>query len=177
MKPKATKAIIASTILMFIFTAAFMATSASAGITVRVIKDTEVKVKFVSDEKISSGNLSKGDSLTLSLVEPIIVDDSTIVPVGTSGRAVVSKVEKNGKRGKPGYIEVKFVSLLADGPFKTSDGAPIMLSGHVEKKGGSRKLISWLIGFGFLISGGNGEIDRDIAYPAQIAETVRLTSE
>jgi hypothetical protein len=177
MRTMTTKSLIVSTILLFAFCAALITTSATAGITVRVIKDTDVKVKFVSDEKISSGKLAKGDSLELSLVDPIIVDDSTIVPVGASGKAVISKVEKNGKRGKPGYIQVKFVNLTPEGPFKTADGAPIMLSGQVEDKGSSKKFLSWVLGFGFLISGGNGEIDRDAVYTAKTVETVRLTSE
>ncbi|MFH1893233.1 MAG: hypothetical protein ABIK83_11200 [Candidatus Zixiibacteriota bacterium] len=166
-----------SAVLLFLFSAAFFVPSADAGITVRVIKDTEVKLRFVSDDRISSENLEKGDSLVLSLAEAIVVDDSTIVAEGASGRAVVTKVEKNGKRGKPGYIEVAFVSLLAEGAFKATDGAPIKLAGKLENKGKSKKFISWLLGLGFLISGGNGEIDRDAVYTTKTVETVKLTSE
>jgi len=169
--------LVLSATLLFLFSAAFIAPSADAGITVRVIKDTDVKLKFVGDDKISSGNLEKGDSLTLSLAEAIVVDDSTIVAEGASGRAVVTEVKKNGKRGKAGFIKVQFITLFAEGAFKTADGSPIKLSGEIENKGKGKKFISWLLGFGFLISGGNGEIDGDAVYTAKTVETVRLTSE
>lgn len=143
---------------------------------VRLNKGTEVKIQFTYDGNVSSGEFDEGDSVDIALTEPIIMDDSTIVEKGAAGKAVVTKVEKSGKGGKPGYIKVIFVSLQPKGAFITDDDAPILISGEVENKGSSKKTCSYIAFFGLFVKGGNGEIDKDAVYTATITESIKLKS-
>jgi hypothetical protein len=151
-------------------------TPAADAMVVRLNKDTEITVKFDSDQKVSSGKLSKGDSVDIVLAEPIVMDDSTIVESGASGKAVVTEMEKAGKAGKPGYIKVQFATLLSKGAFATSDDEPILLTGEVENQGSSKKLCSYIMLFGLIIKGGQGEIDTSATYTATIKESIKLKS-
>ncbi len=144
---------------------------------VRLNKGTELKIKFAADGRISSGRLAKGDSVDIVLSEPIIMDDSTIVESGAIGKAVVVDAKKNGRRGKPGYIKIRYVSLRPKGAFKTAGDAPIPIAGEIENKGKSKKTLSYILLFGFLLKGGNGEIDKSAAYNATIAESIKLDSD
>ena len=168
-----TKTIIAALLfLSVIFTASDIYAA-----TVRLNKGTPVKLKFDTATKISSGILVEGDSLDIILVEPIIVDDAIIVEAGAKGKAAVAEVKKNGRAGKPGFIKVQFVSIEAKGAFQTEGGVPIMLSGDIEKNGKGKKTLSYLFIFGLFIKGSNGEIDKNITYTAETAETLKMISE
>jgi len=153
----------------------FIVTDLNATV-VRLNKGTEVKVKFISEGEVSSGELVEGDSVDIALAEPIIMDDSTIVEEGAVGKAVVAAVEKSRKGGKPGYIKVKFVYLQPKGAFTTADDAPILIAGELENKGNSKKTCSYIAFFGLFVKGGHGVIDKAAVYPVTIAESIKLTS-
>ncbi|MBU0982679.1 MAG: hypothetical protein KKA42_02345 [candidate division Zixibacteria bacterium] len=139
---------------------------------------TEVKVKFNSDLKISSGELAVGTPLAVTLAEPIKIGDRLLVAAGAAGKAVVAEVKKAGKPGKPGMIKVDFLELGTRGGFKTPDGSALKLAGSAVGKGKSKKLLAYctIVGI-FLINGGQGELDPNQTYTATIAETVVLASE
>ena len=167
------KGLIALTLLL----STLMVASDLYATVVRLNKGTEVKLKFQAEGRISSGNHVKGDSIDIVLTKPIIIDDSTIVETGATGKAVVVAAEKNGKAGKPGYIKLRFVYLLPKGAFKTAGDAPILLSGEdIENKGKGKKTLSYLLIFGLFIKGGNGEIDKNTVYTVEVAESIKLDS-
>lgn len=139
---------------------------------------TEVKVKFNSDAKISSGNMEAGTKLAVTLAEPLMIGDVLLVAEGAAGTAVVTEVEKASAPGKPGKIVVEFTDLGTRGGYRTVDGSPLKLGGQVEKVGKGKKLLAYITIVGiFLIKGGQGEIDTNEVYTAAIAETVVLQSD
>jgi hypothetical protein len=150
--------------------------SATAG-KVRLFKDDTVMVRFDSKMEINSGRLQKDIPLLIYLAEDIEVGGTVIVEAGATGKAVVTEVERASTPGKPGYIKVAFLELEAKGEFQTADDEIIKLTGEVEAKGKGQKLLSFILGFGLLIRGTNGEIPTDGVYPAVIAETVTMQSD
>jgi hypothetical protein len=150
--------------------------SATAG-KVRLFKDDTIKVKFDPNMEINSRRLQKDIPLLIYLAEDIEVGGTVIVEAGATGKAVVTELERASTPGKPGYIKVSFVELEAKGEFKTADNEIIKLAGEVDAKGKGQKLLSFILGFGLLIRGTNGEIPTDGIYPATIAETVTLQSD
>lgn len=161
--------------IFFLLKSSFVVFDANATV-VRLDKGTEIKIRLVSGTKVSSDNFVKGDSLHIVLIEPVVLDDSTVVEIGAQGRAIVTESIRGGKGGKPGYIKVRFASLFPKGVFKTIDGSPILLSGEIENEGKGKKILSWIFVAGLFIRGENGEIDTDSAYTARIAETIKLRS-
>lgn len=139
---------------------------------------TEVKLKFNADAKINSGDMEPGTKLAVTLAEPIKIGDVLLIAAGASGTAVVTETEKAKAPGKPGKIVVEFTELGTRGGYRTVDGAPLKLSGKVEKVGKGKKILAYVTIVGiFLIKGGQGEIDTNEVYPATIAETIVLQSE
>jgi hypothetical protein len=148
--------------------------SAAYAAKVQVPEGTEVKIKFPSSIKISSGELGTGVPLLFSLAEPISVGGKVIIEKGAEGTAVVKESVKNGRGGKPGKIVVEFVDLATKGAFKTLDDSRIKLVGEVSAEGKGKKLLSYLFIFGLFIKGGQGELSNKDVYTAQVAESVIL---
>lgn len=144
---------------------------------VQLPEGTEVKVRFDPDMKVSSGKLMKGIPLLIYLTEEITVGGKTIVEEGAQGKAEVLEVKEASKPGKPGYIKVGFTEIEPKGEYSTLDGSNIKLAGEVEAKGKGKKLLSFLLGFGLLIKGGQGELKVDQVYTAKIKETIIMQSE
>lgn len=154
---------------------ALLATSVSAA-TIQLPRGTEVKVKFNTAAKVSSGSLAKDVPVMFTLVEPVIIGGETLVEEGATGTAKVVEVQKAGAAGKPGYIKVAFVDLEPKGAYLTPDKSKIKLTGEIEKKGKGKKLLSILFIAGLFIKGGQGEIPADVVYPAKVAESITLES-
>ncbi|MBD3257514.1 hypothetical protein GF377_03700, partial [candidate division GN15 bacterium] len=114
-------------------------------------KGTQVEVRFDLGAKISSKTNQVGDTVAITLADPIIIGGQVIVEEGAEGQAVVSEVEENGRGGKPGAITVDFVSLNAKGNFQLPEGEVIPLMGSTTDKGSGKKLLSWLFIFGLFI--------------------------
>ena len=146
--------------------------------TFQLPQGTDIKVKFAGDKNITSGTVAKGDSLGITLAEPIKIGDQLLIAEGAPGKAVVTEVKKASAPGKPGEIKVDFVWLGTRGGFKTADGSAIKLSGDVTNKGKGKKLLAFVTIVGiFLIKGGQGQIAVDSTYNAKIGQTVVLTGE
>ncbi len=142
---------------------------------IQIPAGTEVKVIFDPNIQLTSNRVEEGVPVLINLYEPIQIGGVTIVEKGASGTARVTKVEKNGKAGKPGFIQVAFESIDPKGAFMpVTEGAKIKLEGAVEDKGSGKKILSLLLGFGLLIKGGQGEIDTHQPYTAKVAESVIL---
>lgn len=143
---------------------------------VAVPEGTPVKVMFDAGKKISSGELKAGDTLSIRLVEDVKIGGKSIVGAGAKGIARVKEANPSSKPGKPGKIEVSFISLTASGEFRSKDGSDIKLAGTAKDDGSSHKLLSWLFIFGLFIKGGQGEIDAAQIYQASVGETIVLES-
>ena len=141
---------------------------------VQLPQGQQIKIKFPAQNKISSGSVTEGTVLTMELAEPIQVGGVTIVEQGAVGNAKVTKVKKAGKGGSGGMIVVTLVDLQPKGEFQSPEGAPIPLRGAIEDKGGNRKILSYIVGFGLIIKGGQGEIATDSVYTAEIAKATIL---
>lgn len=141
---------------------------------VQLPEGKEIRVRFDPKMKISSGKLEKGIPLQIYLAEPIEIAGVVLVPKDAPGTAVVADVKKAGKPGKPGMIKIEFTELEPTGDFKSPEGEKIKLSGTIEKKGGGKKLLSYLFIFGLFIKGGEGAIDPNGVYTATVKEGLIL---
>ncbi|RKX26904.1 MAG: hypothetical protein DRP46_10415 [Candidatus Zixiibacteriota bacterium] len=144
---------------------------------IRVPEGTPIKVKFDKDMKIDSGKLTKGIPLLIYLDDPVIIGGRVVIDKGTQGKAEVLEVKPASKPGKGGYLKIGFIELEPSGEFKSVEGGTIKLSGELEAKGKGKKLLSFLLGFGLLIKGGQANIPADRVYDAVIAETVDMSNE
>lgn len=163
---------------IFIYIVIIVALTAEmlAAATIQLPRGTEVKVKFNTAAKVSSGNLAKDVPVMFTLVEPVIIGGETLVEEGAAGTAKVVEVKKAGAVGKAGYIKVAFVDLEPKGTYLTPDKSKIKLAGEVENKGKGKKLLSILFIAGLFIKGGQGEIPADAVYTAKVAESITLES-
>ncbi|MCX6826829.1 MAG: hypothetical protein NTV06_06160 [candidate division Zixibacteria bacterium] len=141
---------------------------------VQLPQEKEVKVKFDSNMKISSGNLTQGIPLLIHLAESIEIGGIVIVEKDAVGTAIVSEIEKAGHGGKPGRIKVEFTELETKGRFFSPEGDKIKLGGIVENKGHGKKILSYLFIAGLFIKGGQGQINVDSVYTATIKEPILL---
>lgn len=140
---------------------------------IQIPAGTELQVIFDPNINLKSSRVEEGVPVLINLYKPIEIGGIVIVEKGAVGTARVTKVEKNGRGGKAGMIEVAFESLDPKGDFvPTEEGAKIKLSGKVEDKGGGKKLLSYLFIFGLFIKGGQGEIDTSVPYTATVAESI-----
>lgn len=137
-------------------------------------EDTEVKLKFGSVIKVNSGMLQEGLEIPVLLAEDIKIGGKTIVEEGAEGKAKVTEIERASRPGDPGYIKISFTALGTKGDYKTDSGGMIKLSGEVENRGKSRKILSWVFILGLFIKGGEGEIDVSQVHTAKVEETVIL---
>ena len=154
--------------------AALLFVSSASAAKVQVPEDTKISVKFPSTMKISGGEMVEGIPVGFELAEPIEIGGKVIVDKGAKGTAVVKKVVKSGKGGKPGSITIEFQELIPNGNFGTLDDAPIKLKGEVTGKGKGKKFLSYVFIFGLFIKGGQGEIPTNKIYTASVAESVIL---
>ncbi len=142
---------------------------------VQVPAGTKVRVAFT--EKVSSGSAKVGDKVPIKLVDSIVVGGISVVKAGATGTATVKKVQPAGKPGKPGSIEVELGELDAKGFYNSPDNRKLALAGPdgpLVAKGGNKKIISFILGFGLLIKGGQGVIPANQPMDAQVKETILL---
>jgi len=144
---------------------------------VQLPEGKEIKVKFPSSIKISSGNLDAGIPLLFNLAEDITIGGKIIVEKGAEGTAVVKESIKASKPGKPGKLTLEFVDLATKGNFHMKDDVRLKVAGTITAEGKGRKLLSYVFIFGLFIKGSQGEISADSIYIAKIAETVILEGE
>jgi hypothetical protein len=168
-----------SLVLVLIGALVFSATPVIAA-KLQVPVGTKIEIKSASNQEISSGKFNQGDKIPFVLAQPLLVGSQVVVPTGADVTAVVKSVEKSSRPGNPGKIELEFVSLTipAGGTYKLTDVDAVPISGGTGViKGNGHKLLSYLLGFGLIIKGGDAKLPADGVYPAEIAETVYLTSD
>ncbi len=164
--------LIAVVITIFLFT---FSSAVYAG-KVQIPKDKEISVRFPTGIKISSGILSESIPILFHLEEAIEIGGKVIVEKGAEGKAIVKESVKASRGGKPGKLVLEFVELTPKGDYNTTDGSKIKLAGTVTAEGKGKKLLSYILGFGLIIKGGQGEISPNVVYTAKIAESIILES-
>lgn len=78
-----------------VIVATTLALAATASVTVK--KGTEVKLKFA--QALSSRTVKAGDTVRLTVAEPLMVDGQTVLKEGASVTGVVEKVTKRSRYG------------------------------------------------------------------------------
>jgi hypothetical protein len=89
-------------------------------------KGTTMMVKL--DQPISSFSSNLGDAISATLENDIYANDTVIVPAGSEVLGQVSNVNRAGKLGRHGEIDVRFFSI------KTPDGVVVPIRAHVVTK-------------------------------------------
>lgn len=89
-------------------------------------KGTTMMVKL--DQPVSSFSSNIGDAISATLENDIYSNDTVIVPAGSEVVGQVTNVNRSGKLGKHGEIDVRFFSV------KTPDGVLIPIRAHVVTK-------------------------------------------
>ncbi|MGM0470924.1 MAG: hypothetical protein ACQEQI_01375 [Bacillota bacterium] len=81
---------------------------------VEVPRQTLVKIEFL--EKVSSEEISSGQSIDYQVAEDLVIDGKLILPAGTKGQAKIKRVERANNFGRDGEIELSFnsVNLIDD---------------------------------------------------------------
>lgn len=67
--------------------------------------------KVVINEPISTEENKEGDKFTFTVAEDIVIDNLLVVPEGTQGQGVISKLKKARSFGRPAEINMKFLSI------------------------------------------------------------------
>ena len=119
-----------------------------------VAKDTIVRLMVLNE--VNTNSARPGDRFVLRVDENVIVNGTTVIPVGAKAYGEVTKVKSNGGVGKAGSVGAKllYVELGED---------RIPISGEDvskgRKEGGGVVLASAIWGpFGLLMKGGPGKL-------------------
>ena len=159
-------------IMAFIF---FATITAQAGV-VEIGKGKEVKIKFPTGMKITSGNVTSGIPIVCFLTEPIVEGSVVIVEAGAEATATVREVKPAQKGGKPGRLKIEFTSLKPKGEYQLLTESEIKLTGTKEAEGKGKKLLSYLFIFGLFVKGSEAVIPTNVIYSVKVAESVYLES-
>lgn len=89
-------------------------------------KGTTMMIKL--DQPVSSFSSNLGDAISATLENDIYVNDAVVVPAGSEVIGQVTNVNRSGKLGKHGEIDVRFFSI------KTPDGVLVPIRAHVVTK-------------------------------------------
>jgi hypothetical protein len=124
---------------------------------------TIISVAFESE--VSSANAAVNDTFIAILVEPFFVNGILILPAKTTIRGRVSKVERAGRGGKPGKLELVFERIdLKGGEFRSIKGEP-KLSNIISGKSSAAinaTLIGGGAGIGAAVGAGAGGKSRSL---------------
>jgi hypothetical protein len=120
---------------------------------VYIPKGTLVKAELITS--VNSGKNKVNDVVLFKTTEALILNGTEVIPKGTTGEAIVSKIKKAGAFGKGGGIELQARSI------KTLNGVDAPLTMDVQKYGGGQgMLVPWLLVgvFSGFITGKNQDI-------------------
>lgn len=129
---------------------------------VYIPRGTLIKVELVTP--VNSGKNKVNDIVLFKTTESLIINGTEVIPKGTTGDAIVTKVKKAGAWGKGGKIELTAKSI------KTLNGVEIPLTLDIEQYGGGKGMVVpvLLIGvFSGFVHGKN--IDMPVGTKFQVA--------
>lgn len=118
-----------------------------------VPKGTIIKAELVNG--VNSGKNQVNDVILFKTTESIVINGVEVIPRGTTGEAVVSKVSKAGYWGKGGKVELAAKSI------KTLNSIEVPLTSDVSKAGGGANMVLGVIAIGIFSGFLHGK-DQDI---------------
>ena len=107
---------------------------------VYIPKGTLIKTEIITP--INSGKNKVNDIVMFKTTETIVINGVEVIPRGTAGEAIVSKVSPAGSWGKGGKIELAAKSI------KTLNGIEIPLTLDAQKSGGGANMVLGVLAFG-----------------------------
>jgi len=148
------KAVSVAMLLTFFWHFLLFETAALAA-TAEVPVGTVVMVVF--NNAVDPAKVTIGQTLTLSVVNPVVIGKNTIIEAGAPVLAEVTIAEKNGAVGKPAKIGVTLRNVTA------VDGTNIPLTGQKVIEGTNSQATSLVVTIlccilGLLMKGGNATI-------------------
>jgi hypothetical protein len=120
---------------------------------VYIPKGTLIKTEIITP--INSGKNKVNDIVMFKTTEAIVINGVEVIPKGTVGEAIVTKVSPAGSWGKGGKIEIAAKSL------KTLNGIEIPLTLDAQKSGGGANMVLGVLALGIFsgfLSGSNQDI-------------------
>lgn len=153
----------------------------ASGVFAQIQLPAGTEMQIVFDQKISSGSAKVGDLVTFHLKDQIEVGGVVVVKVGCKGTAKVKSLEKAGKPGKPGKLEFDPVSLSPEHAYKAANGSKVLLEsaggGPILAKGSGKKILSFILGFGLLIKGGEGKVEAQTEMTVKVKQDIDLEAQ
>lgn len=120
---------------------------------VYIPKGTLIKTEIITPA--NSGKSKVNDIIMFKTTEAIIINGVEVIPKGTIGEAIVTKVSPAGSWGKGGKIEIAAKSL------KTLNGIEVPLILDAQKSGGGANMVLGVLAFGIFsgfLNGSNQDI-------------------
>lgn len=109
--------------------------------TVTIPKNTLIKIKLLNT--ISSTESQLGQIINYKIVEDLIIEDSLVIPAGTTGTMKVESVQEAGSFGRDGKVKLEFSNLYS------IDGSPITVE-LGEEAGEKNKSLQLAVGVSLL---------------------------
>lgn len=134
-------------------------------------KDTILEVKLT--EAISSKKMKKGNIVPLVLCDNLLINDTVVVPAGTTVNGIVTDAKSNGRFGRSGKLEFNITSV------KTINHVDIPLEYVARKEAGSDggavavAAVVSLVG-GFFMKGKNVEFPANTIFEAKVTSDTDL---
>ncbi|RAK09781.1 hypothetical protein C8C77_102145 [Halanaerobium saccharolyticum] len=97
---------------------------------------TDQLIRIALQEEINSNTASRGEKVAYQVVEDIKIDDTLIIPAGTTGQLEVTEIKEAGKMGQDGDIKIGFPKLT------TIDGTSleVAIEEEAQEENESQKL-------------------------------------
>jgi hypothetical protein len=118
-------------------------------------KGTKIQVKM--DNEINSKVSSVDDTFTTVISEPVVVDETVVIPIGTIVEGRVLKVTPAAVGGKNGKLEIKFETLKFSGGEKRDIEA--ILVNELEAKSSQTTKTLTILG-GIALGGISGTVTK-----------------
>jgi len=122
-------------------------------------------VQLRLNQTISGKTAQTGSFVSLSVVNPVVINGETLIQAGAQAEGQVSNAKKANIIGSPGSIGITVTNVTA------ADGTKIPLQGMASQDGEDRMVMSVIIGllciFGFLQKGGEGSLDNNLVINAR----------
>ena len=153
---KFSKGLILTILFLFCSTVAFANSPQISNLIpgdIYIPKGTLIKAEIVTP--VNSGKNKVNDIVMFKTDESIVINGVEVIPRGTTGEAVVSKIQKAGAWGKGGKVELTAKNI------KTLNDIDVPLTLDVQKSGGGANMVLGVIGLG-IFSGFLHGADQDI---------------
>jgi len=136
---------------------------------VYIPKGTVIKTELITP--VNSGKNNVNDVVLFKTTESVVINGVEIIPLGTTGEAIVSKIRKAGAWGKGGKIELTAKSI------KTINGIEVPLTLDVQKSGGGANMVLGVLAIGIFsgfLHGANQDIPAGTKFQVAVESDIDL---